>query len=342
MNRAANLASAAETPPTNAASIGTCWILTDGKPGMENQCLGLARALGLAPMVKRLAIRLPWRWLTPKLWRDPLRALAPESDRLTPPWPDLLIASGRQSAAPAAAIRRLAAGRTFAVQIQDPYLDWSQFDAIVVPRHDLEDRGGPANLIATNGALGPVNLAVINAAATRLAERAAGLPKPRIAVLLGGPNRVYRFGTTEAQDLGRRLGALARAEGACLLVTPSRRTGAGIMRSLTAAMGEVPAWVWDGSGENPYLGFLGLADAIIVTSDSVSMISEACATGRPVLVQELPGGSPKFRRFHDSMRDAGLTRPFTGRLESWSYTPLAETARVAAEIARRIAARPDV
>jgi mitochondrial fission protein ELM1 len=98
----------------------------------------------------------------------------------------------------------------------------------------------------------------------------------------------------------------------------------------------VPAVFWDGRGDNPYLGYLGLADALIVTVDSVTMISEAAATGKPVHVAELEGGSAKFRRFHAGMREGGITRPFAGRIEDWSYPPLDETGRVAAEVKRRL------
>ena len=80
---------------------------------------------------------------------------------------------------------------------------------------------------------------------------------------------------------------------------------------------------------------LGAADAIIVTADSVSMISEAASTGKPVHIVELEGGSKKFARFHQAMRDAGVTRPFTGTLGAWGYTPPDDTARAAAEIRRR-------
>jgi mitochondrial fission protein ELM1 len=93
---------------------------------------------------------------------------------------------------------------------------------------------------------------------------------------------------------------------------------------------------WDGRGENPYFGYLGLADAVIVTADSVTMISEAAATGKPVHVAALEGGSAKFRRFHAAMQEAGVTRPFAGRLEDWRYEPLDEAARIATEVRRRL------
>ena len=82
------------------------WALSDGKQGMVNQCLGLAEALGVTPSLRQLSIRQPWRSLPPQLWLAPLKSLAADSAPLTPPWPDLLIATGRQTVAPAMAIRR--------------------------------------------------------------------------------------------------------------------------------------------------------------------------------------------------------------------------------------------
>src|SRR5216110_670922 len=95
------------------------WVLHDGKPGMASQALGLAEAAGLPFIEKRLAVRLPWSWLPPQLWVAPLRAASDGGRKLAPPWPDLVIGCGRNTARPALAIRRASGGRTLAVQVQD-------------------------------------------------------------------------------------------------------------------------------------------------------------------------------------------------------------------------------
>ena len=92
-------------------------------------------------------------------------------------------------------------------------------------------------------------------------------------------------------------------------------------------------------GENPYYAYLGLADAFMVTADSVSMISEAAATGKPVHVLELDGGNAKFARFHQLMREAGVTRPFSGRIETWSYPIPDDTVRAGATLRKLVLAR---
>jgi mitochondrial fission protein ELM1 len=311
----------------------TCWVVTDGKPGMENQCVGLAEAMGLAPVIKRVRLRAPWKQLSPAILRwGNARANTADSDAVAPPWPDVLIATGRHSVASSLAVGR-ANPATFRIQIQDPGIPPGRFDLVVVPRHD---RLRGANVLVTQGALHRVTAEVIAESARRLGPRWAHLPRPLVAVLLGGSNGAYTMTEAAATDLGDKLARLARDGGAGLLVTASRRTGAANEAIIRAKLAGLPAEFWDGSGENPYFAYLGLADAIVTTPDSVNMVCEAASTGKPVYVAPLPGGSRKFDAFHHGLLADGVTRPFEGRLEQWTYSPLADTALAAAEAWRRI------
>lgn len=307
----------------------SCWVMSDGKPGMENQCLGLAEELDLRPTIKRLSIRQPWSSLPPQLWFAPFRSLGAGSDAVNRPWPDLLIATGRQTVALSRAIRRRSQGECFTVQIQNPAVDLNDFDLVVTPRHDRQS--GP-NVIETFGALNRIRDEAIEAAATSFADTVADLPRPLVAVLLGGDNKVYRMTPEVVRTLGDRLRQLSREHGVGLAITPSRRTGEANVRALREALGDSAA-VWHQDGQpNPYLGWMGLADAFVVTADSVNMISEACGTGKPVFVQDLDGGAPKFDRFHDELRQAGMVRAFDGHLAHWTYPRLNDTATVAARV----------
>lgn len=298
------------------------WILHDGKVGLRNQALGLAEAVGLPVAEKCLAIRYPWKMLPPALWLNALAAPGPEGDILEPPWPVLAIGAGGRAAAPILAIRRAAAGRCLAVQIQNPRLAPRLFDLMVVPAHDLVR--GP-NVQVTQGAVHRVTQAKLAEAAGLWKSKLAFLPHPRVAVLIGGGNGIYRFGPNVARPLAAQLAALARS-GAGLMITPSRRTGPEAEAILRDALAGLPAVIWDGSGDNPYFAFLGLADHVIATADSISMITEASTTGKPVHVVPLDGGSAKFDRFHAAMSAAGITRPFSGSLEQWTYQPRDDTA----------------
>jgi mitochondrial fission protein ELM1 len=119
---------------------------------------------------------------------------------------------------------------------------------------------------------------------------------------------------------------------ASLLITPSRRTSPDALRVLNQQIAQVPHFLWDGQGNNPYFGILGLADYLVVTCDSVNMVSEAASTGKPVYVLDLSGGSEKFARFHRAMREDRITRPFAGKLEPYSYVPPDDMALVAARV----------
>jgi mitochondrial fission protein ELM1 len=317
----------------------TCWVVTDGKAGMESQCVGLAEALGLTPIVKRVSLRTPWRQLTPRLRLFQRHGLAAGGDRLAPPWPDLLIATGRQSVAASLIVReesRRAGRATITVQLQNPVIAARHFDLVVAPRHD---RVAGENVIATSGALHRVNRLQLADGANRLASHVADLPRPYVTLLLGGSNNVYRLDERRMTVLARQLAAAARAAKGSVLVTPSRRTAPELLGILREALKNDPHFLWDGSGDNPYFGLLALADFLVVTADSVNMVSEAVATGKPVYVADLKGGSAKFRRFHRLMREKNYTRPFTGELVPYYYSPPDDLAEVVARVHKLLAAR---
>lgn len=304
------------------------WVLHDGKAGMASQALGLAEAAGFAFVEKPLAIRFPWAWLPPQLWLVPLRAPGAAGARLMPPWPDLVIACGRNAAMPALAVRRASGGRTFAAQIQDPGVGRDELDLLVVPEHDR--LRGP-RVVVTRGAVHRVTAPRLAAERRRFPELAA-MPQPILAVLIGGANKAYRLPLRRLGEIADALAGVLRQSGGSVLLTPSRRTGAQGLALLRERLSSLPAVVWDGAGINPYYAYLAYADAVLATADSVSMVSEAAATGKPVHILDLPGGNAKFARFHQAMREAGITRPFSGRIEAWSYPIPDDTARAGAAL----------
>jgi len=314
----------------------SCWIVTDGSAGMENQCIGLAEALDLDFTVKRIVTTRPWRWLPPQFWLNPLHRLDASSDLLTPPWPDVLITCGRQAIPMSLAIKKANGEKTVTIHIQTPNCKASEFDLVIVPEHDR--LRGP-NVLVSLGSLGRVTPERLQSEGEKFAPAVADLPRPLVAVLVGGSNRCYDVNADVIRDLAARLKSLHEEAGCSFLVTTSRRTGAENEAILEAYLAGLPHQLWTGEGANPYFGYLALADALIVTGDSVNMVCEACTLGKPVHIFELPGGNRKFNYFHKSMQEKGYTRPFRGKLETWSYPPLQETRRIAAEVADIMAAR---
>ena len=221
----------------------------------------------------------------------------------------------------------------FALHILNPRLPPRLFDLIAAPAHD--NLQAP-NVIATAGSVHGVTAARLAEAAKRFRAAVADLPKPRVAVLLGGASRAFSFWPQDAAELGAKLAELARTSGGSLMVTPSRRTSPEALAAFSRAVAEVPCSIWDGNGDNPYFGFLALADAIVVTGDSVNMVTEAAGTGKPVFVQALKGRSTRLARFHRLMQERGATRPFAGRLETWTYQPINDTEFVASAVRRAL------
>lgn len=308
-------------------------MLCDGKAGMMSQCVALAEMLELKPEMKLIVPRFPWSKLPPSFWLAPFSGVNTKSIGLSPPWPSILIATGRQTVALALAIKRASGGKTKLIQIQNPRFGISKFDAIVAPKHD-NLRG--ENVISTIGSVHGVSQVKMQLAAKKFKEMYETLPRPLIGLLLGGSNKQFRMTAAQGSRLGQLLVRGVKGSGAGLAITPSRRTQKDLISALTCSLQEVNFRIWDGKGDNPYLGILALSDGFVVTSDSVNMVSEAAATGKPVHVFELDGGSPKFDRFHDQMRAAGATRPFLGKFENWKYSPPNDQTKIVQEIKRRI------
>lgn len=321
---------AGESPARPAA---TAWVLTDGKAGDEAPCVGLVEALGLEPILRRVAPRPLFALAMPRGPIDPRDAPGRSESPIAPPFPDLVVASGRRAIPYLRAVKRASAGRAFTVVLKDPRAGLGSADLIWVPAHD--SLRGP-NVIVTLTAPHRISAARLDAARRRPDPRLAGLGRPRVAVLLGGDSRHHRFATADIARLAEGLRSLV-AEGAALAATASRRTPPPLRAALAEIASAPRHFLWDGTGENPYLDLLASADAIVVTADSTNMVGEAAATGVPVLVFEPSGGHPKIRAFLDGLAQHGAVRPFAGRLEAFSYQPLDSTR----EIARAVAAGLD-
>ncbi len=309
----------------------TAWVLSNDLVGMDNQSFGLAEALDLDCVKKRVVVSAPWRYLPPNLWLSPLRFLGEGSASFAPPWPDVVIGTGRLNTAVAVAIKRASGGRTVNIRVQHPQMDLREFDIIAAPQHDALQG---ANVFSTLGAVNRVTQARLDQAELQFGAQYADLPRPLIGVLLGGSNRKYTLDAGFAERLADQLLQAQQQHGGTVLITPSRRTDAVVIDVLRRRLPN--AKIWDGVSENPYFAYLALADYLVVTADSVNMSSEASFTGKPVYVAGLTGGNNKFEDFHRSLQARGCTRPFTGELAHWQYQPLDETRRVADEIKHRL------
>lgn len=271
------------------------WLLLGHKAGDNNQVLALAEALDWPWEEKRIVYR-PWELLSNRLLGATLCGMdRGASSVLAPPWPELVISSGRRNEPVARWLRRRAPGMRI-VHVGRPWSSLDEFDLVVTtPQYELPAR---SNVLVNALPMHRLRRERLAAEAERWRPRLAQMRQPRIAVLLGGNSGAYIFTPDKARRLGRLVNGLARAQGASVMVTDSARTPPGVTDAFLAEI-QVPlhSHRWGSSREaNPYLGYLGLADQFVVTADSMSMIAEAVYCGKPLYLFSLDDGPDWWRR----------------------------------------------
>ena len=315
----------------------SAWIFTTGAAGMDAQTRGVADALGLDYQMKPIHPQGVFKLLAPWGPVAPSERFGKMGSVFAPPWPEVAIALGRSAVPYLRALRR-SSPDTFTLQMLDTRAGRRVADVIWVPQHDR--LRGP-NVITTPTAPHSFTAERLARLCQELPADIAALPQPRIAVILGGKNKVYEFRPEDDARFAASLQALG-ALGASFMITPSRRTHARLLEVTEEATRAFPRILWNGEGTNPYPQFLAQADALVVTADSVNMTGEAAATGRPVYVFTPSAGSDKFRRFHAALQAHGATRPLPDHPEAmpaWTYEPLQSAETIAREIERRWNAR---
>ncbi|MBB3227792.1 hypothetical protein FHW69_002424 [Luteibacter sp. Sphag1AF] len=317
-------------------TTGECWVVTDGAAGNRRQALALAEALGMPVREFILSLRAPWSWLAPRMLPGVDRACRRDGACFSPPWPRIAIGCGRAAALLTRRLRVRSGGATLVVQILDPRVSPKHWDVVIAPRHD--GLAGP-NVITTAGSLNPVDDQWLGDGRDAFASL-SDLKGPRLAVLVGGPRRDMPF---DAKAVGHLIDAIAARhilDGGSVMTVVSRRTPAPAVSALRATLRDLPGFIWasDEDGPNPYPGVLGWADRFLVTPDSVNMISEACATGRPVHTFAANALPPRIARFHASLRASGRLHDTTA-ITPPEQIPLRETESIAATLKARLRAR---
>lgn len=296
------------------------WVLLGKGKGGNVQMLNLAEALG-------------WPFETRQLYHNGLNRLpnlllgascitvdADRSEPLEPPWPDLVIAASRRSAPVAKWIRRQSGGRTRLVHLFHTQSPLAAYDLIItLPQYRLPKR---PNVLHLSSALNRIPPSAMDDAAARWRAEFEKLPRPHVALIVGGTSSSYVFDESTAERLGREASAMARSAGGSLLISTTPRTPEASAGALFEAI-DVPAYRYrwrPDDPDNPYYAFLALADQFIVTVDSASVPVEACATGKPVALFEWPRRHPAtvwdrmlrrapLRHLHAALLYLGLFKP---------------------------------
>ncbi|HBO14400.1 MAG TPA: nucleoside-diphosphate sugar epimerase [Halieaceae bacterium] len=288
---------AAETPPQSAPRT---WCLLGRKAGDNAQVTALADALGWPWEPRHIAARA-WELLPHLSLRVTLAGIdRGASSPLTPPWPDLVLTAGRRNEPVARWIRRQAGGTTRLVHVGRPWAPLDTWDLVVTtPQYFLPSA---PNIRHNTLPLCDLRPGALAAAGEALAPALEALPRPWIAVLVGGDSGKYVYTAAKGRRLGALAQRLAEANGGALLVTGSPRTPPAALDALAGEL-TVPRLVhrW-GEGENPYRGLLALADAFVVSGESMSMLAEAQTQGRPVYIFDPGDGATPWWRLRHGWR----------------------------------------
>lgn len=317
-----------ETPPV--------WLLADNRAGNVAQALGVIEALDVA--YRRVDLSYT-RWVRlPNFLRgDRLIGIDRiQTGALAAPWPKLAVAAGRRAAPVMRWVKKQSGYRTRLVHIMRPEGGEADFDLIAVPEHDqvVPDDNILEVLLAPHR----ISMGKLRETRGLWAGRFAHLPRPRIAVIVGGSTKSTGFTPDMAGRLGQTAAKMAETRGGSILMTTSRRTGAEQTAVLIGAIEGLPqhSFVWGDEGENPYFGYLACADAVVVTGESVSMVSEACAATAPVMLfapeRLIPG---RHRLFHEALMRAKLIQPLSVNWHMPERAPLRSAETIAGEIRTR-------
>ena len=306
------------------------WTVSERKAGTLTQCLGVSRPIDPDPHKVIIEAKLP-------RWR---RGILSPYRNLQGPEPDIIVSCGSMSPRHVFAIAAACRKRPFTVHLQTPQPEFAQFyDLAFIPRHDwTEEKSKMPNFRPMLGAPHQFTHAALEGIRPAAREKWGNGRQRILAVLVGGPNGAYDFDGPTLERLIESIRGLA-AEGWRLQFSASRRSPPSLLSRLLDLRSDDIA-VWDNTGQNPYSEFLAAADAFLITKDTITMTCEALTTGRPVYIFDLAKTPCKkldeFEWFHtDISQTQGLTKPFQGSIEPYSYTPPNEAQRIA-EVIRQM------
>ncbi len=316
----------------------TCLVLSDGRRGIENQALGLAEALAQVRKTKiiRHVVKSGkmFHACPPKV-QFKLKSVPADYDITT--LPALAIGCGRQAIAPLLALKKAGGRDVYTVYVQDPRIDPKHFDLVIAPEHDgLKGENVQTMIGSPNRVTGKV----LAEQALHFAVELAKAPAPRIAVLIGGTSKTHTLSRDMHREHRRAISALVE-QGISVMLSTSRRTPGWAREDYCKHFFDrKQVWLWDGNrsgqGDNPYFAFLGAADAILVTQDSTNMLTEACATGKPVFTLPMAGNAGKFAALYGALEKRCHVTPFDGNITAKPYTALDETTRIAKKLVTKI------
>jgi len=305
-------------------------LLTQGMHGMISQVEGLAKALDIDFTHHKVELNHFWKLIPPNL--SPISQSI--FKKINHDDFDVIISCGRKSVIPSIHLKNTANKKVFNIHIQDPKVNLNHFDFIVAPEHDAIEG---ENVISTKGAIHYLTENEISENKDYLNSFIKKDERKIWALIMGGPTKYYDYSTKNMKHIFTALYKLLKKHNFQLVVIPSMRTPINTIHYAREFFGENHTVIKD-VDKKAYLSALAIAENIVVTCDSSSMISEAALTGKPIYIASiLPKKNDKrFQRFRNLFRELNIIRNLGEEVEIWSYEKLDETNRVANIIKQKI------
>ena len=305
-------------------------LLTQGMHGMISQVEGLAKALDIDFTHHTVELNNFWKMIPPKF--TPISQIVykkvNQSDF------DMIISCGRKSVIPSIHLKNSLKKKVISIHIQDPKVNFNNFDFIVAPEHD-SIKG--LNVINTKGAIHYLTNDEIIKNKSYLDSFIKKDQRKICTLILGGPTKYYDYSLKNIKNIFLLLNNFLKKNDFQLVVIPSMRTPKNSIIYAKEYFGENHTII-DNIDKKAYLSALSISQSIVVTCDSSSMISEAALTGKPIYVANiLPRKNDKrFQKFRKLFRELNIIRNLGEEEENWNYQKLDETNRVAKIIKQKI------
>ena len=304
-------------------------LLTEGMHGMISQVEGLAKALDLDYFHEKIVLNNPWNLVPPAL--TPLKKFVFKNE-IRKDY-DVIISCGRKSVVPSIVLKKNSTKKVINIHIQNPKISFKNFDFIVVPDHDSIN--GP-NILISKGAIHYITTDEINKAKDYLLNK---IQKERdvVTLILGGPTKYYNYSNENIIQIFSKINKQMLEKNLQLIVIPSNRTPEKIIQFAKEYFNK-NCLIVDTVDKKAYLSSLALANYVVVTCDSSSMISEAALTGKPIYVAMIPAtrDDKRFQKFRNLLESMNIIRKLEYEMDTWSYEKLDETNRIARIIKEKL------
>ncbi len=304
-------------------------LLTEGMHGMVSQVEGLAKALDLDFMHEKIELNNFWKFLPPKITPVKNFVFKNKIDEYS----NIVISCGRKSVIPSIYLKNKYKSKIINIHIQDPKVSLNNFDFVVVPEHDRLTGG---NVLTTKGAIHYLTKDELVLSQNYLKSK-INPNKKIVSFIIGGPNKYYSYDDNIVDNIFLKLKKSFIQNNYQAIIIPSMRTPEKIIEKAQNYFDKNQI-VISKVDKKAYLSSLQLADHIVITCDSTSMISEAAITGKPIYVAQMPTikNNQRFKDFFKLFESLNIIKNLDTSVEDWNYQKLDETERVSSYIKEKI------